>query len=452
MTSRRSFLEKLALGAGAGLLGPIATTLVDEARGLAQVQARKRAAFFLVGNGISIRCSSFVPPEHKTGGSTLVQSTQFTWGAMLKSLEPYRSRMLLVDGLSNQIPKSQHSCGYGTLSCFPSANGQAAEYGGAPGGMTIDQFIGSKIGEGTRFRAVLAGTTSPGMFATGPERREQHFTSPRLLFDALFGTLSTDPSGVARGAIEQRLVLDRIRADARKLQGALAAPERRKLDHYLAAIEDFEKRQQALGVLTCKIPSTAPGPATPVTPEDRLEAMNETLILALTCGLTNVVALAAGTGMSHQNFHAYKRIHVGTQFEAKGQIDGYGHDSCDLQGPGMDLIHNFNVGLMGRMATALGAIKEGDRSVFDNMVMAYLSDSGDEHHGDHKRFPVVLLGNAGGKIRADGRYLRWPDKGKPGARSLADLWCTVATAVGAPTETFGMGGVEKVLGPLPELT
>jgi hypothetical protein len=117
----------------------------------------------------------------------------------------------------------------------------------------------------------------------------------------------------------------------------------------------------------------------------------------------------------------------------------------------MDLIHNFHGGLMARMATALSAIKEGDRTIFDNMVMTYLSDSGDEHHGEHKRFPVVLLGTAGGKIKADGRYLRYPDKGKPGARSLCDLYCSLSTAVGAPTDKFGTGGAEKVIGPLAEI-
>jgi len=450
--SRRSFIEKLGLGAGAALLSPIAATLVSEAQGLAQVGTRKRIAFFLVGNGISIRCSSFVPPEFKTGGgATLISSNQYTAGAMVKNLEPFRGKTLLLDGLSNQIPKSQHSCGFGTLSGIPCANGSPAEYGGAPGGITIDQYIGGKIGDGTRFKTILAGTSAPGMFASGPERREQHHTSARLMFDAVFGNLIVDPSGINKGALEQKLILDKIRGDIGKLGGALAGPEKRKLEHYLAAMEDFDKRQKTLGVLSCKVPGTAPGLADPKTPEDRLEALTEVLILALTCGLTNVTALAIGTGMSHQYFHPYKRIHIGTQFESKGQIDGYGHDGCELQGPGMDLIHNFNVGLMARMATALGAIKEGDRSIFDNMVMAYLSDSGDEHHGEHRRFPVVLLGNAGGKIKSDGRYLRWPDKGKAGARSIPDLYNTLATGVGAQSDAFGMGGVEKVQGPLPEL-
>jgi hypothetical protein len=39
----------------------------------------------------------------------------------------------------------------------------------------------------------------------------------------------------------------------------------------------------------------------------------------------------------------------------------------------------------------------------------------------------------------------------PGGRCLADLYCTIAQALGVPTNTFGAGGTEKVQGPLAEL-
>jgi hypothetical protein len=103
------------------------------------------------------------------------------------------------------------------------------------------------------------------------------------------------------------------------------------------------------------------------------------------------------------------------------------------------------------MAGALSAIRKGDRSIFDNMAILYLSDSGDEHHSDYRRFPVVVLGDAGGRLRSDGRYLRFPDKGSAGARSLPDLYCSLATALGAPTDRFGAGGAERVQGPLAEI-
>ena len=56
-----------------------------------------------------------------------------------------------------------------------------------------------------------------------------------------------------------------------------------------------------------------------------------------------------------------------------------------------------------------------------------------------------------GALRADGRFLRYSREGRNPRRALADLFSTVATAVGAPTDDFGAGGVEEVEGPLAEL-
>lgn len=452
MITRRTFLERLGLGAGATVLAPVAATLFDEAMGHAQVADRKRVVFFMVGNAISLSCSSFVPPELKgmSGNSSLVSSTSFTWGRMVQNLTPLRNKTLLIDGLSNEIPSSQHSCGFGTLSGFACANGGSAEYGGPPGGITIDQHIANTLGKDTRLKSLLTGTTAPGMFAKGSMQRVQHFTDPKLAYDAVFGDLLVDPSGVNKGAIENKLLLDKLRGDIKKMQGALAAGERMKLDQYLGALDEFERRSKVTLPGTCKVPSAPMLPMQPA-PEDRLDAFTDLVSVALVCGLTNVGAVAAGTGMSHQYFHRYTRISKGTQFESLGGIDGYGHDGCDKQGPAMDLIHDFHAGLMARMATTLGGIKQGNGTMFDNTVLVYLSDSGDEHHGSHRRIPVVMVGTAGGKLKADGRYLRYPDKGKAGARTLPDLWTTIANAVGVPTDRFGMGGVEKANGPLPEI-
>ena len=65
-----------------------------------------------------------------------------------------------------------------------------------------------------------------------------------------------------------------------------------------------------------------------------------------------------------------------------------------------------------------------------------------------RSWPLALLGNAGGKLKVDGRYLRFPKFDAPGGRTLPDLYCSLATALGVPTSTFGMGGNEMVKGPI----
>jgi hypothetical protein len=452
LTSRRSFLEKLGLGAGAVLLGNVAEGLVREARGA--TAARKRIVFFLTSNGTAPYY--FTPPGIDSGAdetwSAVPGTKDYTWPAMVQALAPLRQQMLLVDGLANHIPQSQHSCGFGALSMIPCARGIPAEYGGPPGGITIDQFIAQKLGATSPYASILFGisrgskTVEANVFASGPEQPEPAYMSPNMLFASLFKGIAS-----ASGSARQRLLLDSIRFDLKRLNDALAGPEKAKLERYSAVLEDYDRRQKALPGLMCQ-PGTAPAANIDDGPvEDRLDASVEIGIVALACGMTNVVGIASGCGNGH-GAPDYTRIQKGTRFEAAGRVTFEGHSPADVQGPAQELIHTYHMGLIARTIQALSKVPDaGGGTVFDNMTIVYMNDNGEAHHATHARYPLVVIGNAGGKLKADGRFLRYPPRGSAGARSLADLFCTIATAVGAPTTTFGMGGVEQVKGPIPEL-
>jgi hypothetical protein len=456
--TRRTFIQKLSLGVGAAMLSPIAQTLFNEAQG--ETVGRKRAVFFLHGNGMNPDFG-FTPTEIRARDPKLESPIMdgpknYAWPKMLGALQPYRDRMLLVDGLSNEVGKSQHSAGYAALSCFTAANNAPNEYGGPPGNITIDQFLADKLSVNQPVKSALYGVNSQGtkthsvISAAGPSRPEAHIMSPNMFFDSLFGPLAANDKGVRTNVVRDKFVLDALRGDIKKLQNSFAPTERRKLDHYLGAIDEFDKRQKAIGMLSCKAPAN-PGDAAKFTVEDRLEAMTDMAMLAVTCGMTSVVGVSAGCGMSHQWFPGYQRIAKGTQFESEGFVNSHGHDPKEIQGPAMELIHNFHSSLMMRMISTLSAIKEGDKTIFDNTVMLYTSDNAEAHHSSKRRWPLVILGNAGGKLKADGRFIRYPQKGTAGARSMADLFCSLSTACGVPNDSFGKGGVEVVKGPLPEL-
>lgn len=455
-TNRRSFLEKLGLGAGAALLSPIATSLVAEAQG--KTIPRKIFVVFIHGNGLH-HDMNFTPPEFAASSAPVLEGpTAYTWPKMFKAVEPWRNRMLLVDGLPNR-PRSgasQHGGGYSALSCFAALNGGSNEGGGRPGHISIDQFIANGIGKSSRSRSILFGASQnraavrARAFSRGPGNPEPHFQDPGLMFNDLYGSLVTDPTGFARGATKQRILLDGMRADVKRLEQALAGPERAKLAHYLTAVENAESTLAASMSLDCK-PPTVPIDETSV--ESRLEAMNEMATLALVCGMTNVVGVSVGVGNSHTEFPKYTRVHLGTQFEKDGGIDSHGHSVDSIQGPAWDILHTFNLGLVARTIQALSAVKSGGRTLFDDTTMLYLSDNGSYHHSKQERHPLAIIGDAGGALKTGGRFLRYPPaaKGKPPARSLADLYCSLATACGVPTSTFGKGGNEPVTGPLPEL-
>jgi hypothetical protein len=471
---RRGFLERLGMGAGAALLSPVARTLLSEAQGAES--ARKRIVFVLMSQGIHPDWN-FSPSEYRENSTNsndrpvpvLNGPTKYTWPNMLKPLERYRDRMLLLDGLTN-VPKTGthgHSAGYSALSCFPAARGGNNDSSASlPGGISIDQFIANSLGASTRVKSVLWGVSRspqaqlPRIFAAAAEKPEPHNQSPALMMNDLFG--ASAGAGAGKAAARQRLVFDGIRTDIKRLQGSLGAPERRAMDHYLGTIEEFEKRQQTISAGSCQ-PGAMTGPLLGVQQgdvEDRMESMNEMALLALTCGLTNVVGVSIGCGMSHDNFPTFNRIARGTPYEnwigpgdskLKGITELVGHGTRAQYGPAMDIVHQFVSGLIARMADGLSTIKEGDATILDNTVFVYTSENGEQHHSDKGRWPVIMLGNAGGKLRSDGRFIRYPVKGQKGNRSMADLFCSLSTASGVPTDSFGKGGNETVSGPLPEL-
>lgn len=450
---RRSFLERLGLGFGAALLGPIATTLVNEARGA--VTPRKRVIFVLNSNGFLPYTSMqtkfdwydpIAKPPGVPSGDRDAQNTagvrDFPMPGFLQPLTPYRDRLLLLDGLSNRV-SAEHCAGFGALSCVNVARGDGAS-DGPPGGITIDQFIANVTGKTTPLKSLLWGTnggdpdSQTKLFAAGRERPVPHVCNPTALFRKMFGD-----SGAAyfQGAVGQRrrLLMDPLREDLKELSTSLAATERRKLDNYTAAIEEFESRLKTVQAVSCQAPG-APG-ALPAR-EDRLMAMNEMSILAVTCGMTNVVGVAINSGNGH-NAPAFDKLHMGTKFEGEGRLeyDPHGLDH-DVR---IQIINKFLSTLVARMAEAWSAAREGDRTVFDNTTIVFTSDNAAEHHSVHSRWPLVVLGNAGGVLKADGRFVRYQ------GRALGDFFSTLAHAAGAPTDTFGMGGPEQIKGPLSEI-
>ena len=85
----------------------------------------------------------------------------------------------------------------------------------------------------------------------------------------------------------------------------------------------------------------------------------------------------------------------------------------------------------------LESVPEGDGTVLDNTAILYLSGAADRHHSSCFEWPMVLIGNLGGRLRSNGRYLCWPNYGEKGHRTVANLYCTLLHAAGTPRDSFG---------------
>ena len=103
----------------------------------------------------------------------------------------------------------------------------------------------------------------------------------------------------------------------------------------------------------------------------------------------------------------------------------------------------------------LESIPEGGGSMLDNTLIVYLSDSAEGHHPLCRDWPFVIIGDLNGRLKTRGRYLRFPDYGKTGHRTIANLYMSLLHAVGERRDTFGIDDLElrdlDQTGPLTEI-
>ncbi len=490
MLHRRSFLERLSLSAGAFFLTSIVNGVLSEARGA--TAARKRLLLVLSGNGWSnvggdggkqwvqgmFQCTGFVPPELReltlknrgidTGAFFSSAANEFTLSPSMQALMPFKNQMLLVDGLTNRqwtapgALASGHGQGFATLACVPNSGNASHDGHGTPGGITFDQYLAGTMGKDSLYRSVnLATVNDPNVklasvaCAAGAGRPVQSYCSPREAFTRLFTGLQTgtpDPRVDALFAAKKS-VLDFVAADVQRLQSVLVGEERRKLDEHLTSIRSLEKRLgQKVDISAACQPGTAPMADSPAL-EDRQQAHMDIATTALLCGITQVAVVLNAVGPDIAWGARYTRTAgqpVTTHTIAHNEVA----DSVGI----VHRINNFHAGLVAKAASRMAAVREGDRSVLDNSAVVWMNESGADHHCTYSRYPLVVLGNAGGALKTDGRYLRYPmhltmdnptrEVIPAGVRSLPDFFCTLGHALGAPIDDFGKAGRAPVKGPL----
>ena len=434
-TTRRQMMKHVALGAGASLLSPILSQIAAQAAG---APARKRVIFVVQSNGMNPMHLLPVGRTRRADGKNDRLGNEKTEQYSLKDLQlheaiepltPFKDRLALVQGLSGRIALSDHSCNMGALGCYPKDKSAMMQ--------TIDHAVSDAL-PGV-FKHVGLGLSGAGssmnynLSAIGPGQAAPIVCSPELAFKSLFGSVA---EGAGQKEFDQRTnLLDFMADDVKRSRAALAGDERQKLDTYLAAFESLHARQKEIGAMRDALKTHAPRLGDKLTTSTSsliLEAQFEIAAAALIAGLTNVVTLASGGG--NQNFGKFPEFNI-PDLHHIGHGGSYGErnfEQCFVY------LRQFHAKLIANLAKRLDSVKEGDGTMLDHSLIVYLSDSGESHHPQLKEWPVILLGNLGGKVKTGGRYLQLPDYGTPAHRTMANLYCTLLHAAGKPRDTFGV--------------
>jgi hypothetical protein len=250
--------------------------------------------------------------------------------------------------------------------------------------------------------------------------------------------------------MENRLkgtLLDFMVDDIKRLEKRIGGVEKEKLDVYLDGFESLRNRQRQLKGVESQVRKHAPivsDKYSSTTETDRIAAHFDIAAATLIAGLTNMIVIRPDT---------LSTLYSGLGVD-KG-VHGLGHGEGEDPIGHRRNIRHFHIEQIARLATKLEATPEGESNMLDNTLIAYFSDAGEKHHASATQWPFVLVGNLNGRLKTTGRYVQFPGYQQPGHHTIANLYNTLAHAVGIQQDTFGQLDMnldrETQHGPLGEL-
>ena len=269
---------------------------------------------------------------------------------------------------------------------------------------------------------------------TTPLPAEAH---PRLVFESLFGEGGT--ADQRRAALRKRAsLLDWVGEDLSRLKRSLGPEDRSKVDGYLDAVREVERRIQKAEAEVGKdsLPDLDRPMGVPAAYADHARLMFELQVLAFQGDITRVTTFQLARETSNRT---YPEIGVS---DPHHPLSHHGNDPAKIER--MAKINAFHVSLFAEFLEKMKATPEAGGTLLDHSLILYGSGMGNPNLHDHSNLPIVVAGGAAGGMKG-GRHLRF-DKPTP----LANLHLTLLDKAGVELESFGdsNGKIDELCQPL----
>lgn len=451
--SRRDVLR----GAGGVALGlPLLDAMQHPGRAVAQSVPGYTAA------GYPKRFLVWYTPDGTIPGNWTPEGSgrEFTFSPILAPLEPFREKLLLIDGpdqTGGSGGDAHQSGAQGALTgqrCNPGPfQGGDGFSAGWANGISVDQRVADVIGQETPFRSLelnvqTGGENNYGVISLrGPDRPVPGEQNPFAAYDRLFTDHTVDPgsSEVQLTNDRQRLVLDAVHENYVRLQQRLGAEDRQKLEQHAEALAEIEAR---LG----RRPSAALDACAPPALGDALDfGRNENfptvgrlqmdlMVMAMACDLTRVGTLMWAFGNNHTH-HVWVDPAI-----VQGHHDmSHEPDTNEYAATTLTAINHWYATQLAYLLGRFDSIPEGDGTMLDNMVVVWINEmaKGNTHSLEDSHFVV-----AGGAGYFDmGRCLKFPYENGPKHNNLL---LSLVHSMGIEDTSFG--AEEWCTGPLDRMT
>ena len=427
MIVTRKHLSRRALLRGAGTA--IALPWLDAMRPAFAKAADppRRLAFIYIPNGVTM--ADWIP------------SAEIPTPRILQPLTPLRGRVRVIRGLAHH---NADALGDGAgdharaSACFlTGVHPRKTAARNLANGISADQIAAAHLRGVTRFPSLelgcedsrTVGDCDSGYSCAytnsiawrGEATPLPPETNPRLAFERLFGDedLTLDPAARARRDATRRSILDLAQDDTRRLSSALGPGDRRKLDEYLDALREIERRiQQTATDRRPFTPDLEKPPGVPFYFSGHLRLMYDLLAAAFQSDQTRVCTLMTGREGS---VRTYPEIGVPEQHHP---LTHHRNDPALIEK--VTKINCFHTEQFAYFLRKLAASQEGDGTLLDRSMIVYASAISDGNEHSHYDLPVLLAGPPGGR-----------DVVCPNPTPMTNLYIALLDKMGVPAEKIG---------------
>jgi hypothetical protein len=428
---RRAVLRGLGAAIALPLLDGMVPALTAQRRTAAAPV--RRFGVFYVPNGMSM--PYWFPKE---------EGTLAELPPTLQSLSAFKDRVLLCGGLDDESANlvkggGDHARSAGTfLTCVPFKITSGADVFAA---VSMDQIAARELSKETQLASLELGIESNAMVGNCDGGASCAYTNtiawrtpttplpiendPRAVFERLFGTTgSTDPEVRMERLRRDRSILDAIGGELKGLELILGPGDQIKLDEYLDALRDIERRiQMAEQQSTRELPVVDQPVGVPSDYEEHAKLMMDLLALAYQTELTRISSFMLAREVSGR---AYPEIGVS---DSHHPLSHHQDEPAKLER--LHKINEYHFRQFAYLVEKLAALPEADGTMLDSTLFLYgtgISDSNTHFHDD---LPIALIGGKATGIKG-GRYIRYADD-----TPLANLHMTILDKLGVPVDAFG---------------
>lgn len=430
---KRPVLNRRALlrGIGTTLALPLLEAMIPTTS-LAATATPKRLQVFYIPNGL--RMQEFTPA---------VAGSSYEMTPLLQPLAPWRDKLTVISGLAhynaNALGDGPGSHGRSCGAYLTGAHPKRTEGSDLQCGISMDQVVANEFGQDTQLASLELGIDPPSLLGSCDVGYSCTYTntlswrsntvalpvtvSPGEVFERLFGDGDMRDERARQAELQRKAsILDFVREDAARLSGRLGSNDKRKMDEYLDAIRDVERRIQQAKQQSTNVDFSGFTRPTSI-PEDlheHVKMMVDMQILAMQADLTRVTTFMLGRELSNRTYPA-----IGVP-DSHHMLSHHGEDPEKVTK--LTRINHLHMQQFAYLLQRMSATKDGEASLLDSTLILAGASLGEPNAHDNMNLPTII---AGGGVAGNNHIVM------PKDTPMSNLMLGMINALGIPLDSFG---------------